>query len=273
MSASSKWWALWVAAAFVAGLGGVGCKGASSEAKKEAADDEDDEPKKKKKKKKKAKDDDEEDGAGDEPTKADAPTPSEPSEPSEPPTPTGPSFAGVYRSTWGDARFRQTGSSVTATYPGGTLDCTASGADLDCDWKDSAGTGKAKLARQANGDVDGSWGFGTSTSGGGRWLFKLLSAGDPGPTGTEAAAGSFAGVYQSTWGDTRFVEEGDQVKGTYPGGVLECAPVGAKLDCSWREGSLRGRAQLTRQLNGDISGTWGNGESSTNGGTWLFRKK
>lgn len=270
MSASSKWWALWVAAAFVAGIGGVGCKGASSEAKKEAADDEDDEPKKKKKKQKKSKDDEEDDGAGDEPTKADAPTPSEPS---EPPTPTGPSFAGVYRSTWGDARFRQTGSTVTATYPGGSLDCTATGADLDCNWKDSAGTGKAKLARLANGDIDGSWGFGASTSGGGRWLFKLLSAGDPGPTGTEAAAGSFAGVYQSTWGDTRFVEEGDQVKGTYPGGVLECAPVGAKLDCSWREGSLRGRAQLTRQLNGDISGTWGNGESSTNGGSWLFRKK
>jgi hypothetical protein len=271
MSASSKWWGLWVAAAFVAGLGGVGCKSASSEAKKEVADDDEDEPKKKKKKKKS--NDDEGETSGDAPKKADSPSPSEPSAPSEPSTPTGPSFAGLYRSTWGDARFRQSGNSVTATYPGGTLDCTAIGADLDCNWKDSAGIGKAKLARLANGDIDGTWGMGASASGGGRWLFKLLSAGDPGPTGNEAAAGSFAGVYQSTWGDTRFVEDSDQVKGTYPGGVLECAATGAKLDCTWREGSTRGRAQLTRQLNGDISGTWGNGESSTNGGTWLFRKK
>jgi hypothetical protein len=204
MSASRKWWGLWVAAAFVAGLGSVGCKSASSEAKKEASDDEDDEPRKKKKKKKPKKDDEEE-------AASDDPKPTTPSEPAEPPTPTGPSFAGLYRSTWGDARFRQTGSTVTATYPGGTLDCVATGADLDCDWKDSAGTGKAKLARLAAGDIDGTWGTGANTSGGGRWLFKLLSTGDPGPTGSEAAPGSFAGVYQSTWGDTRFIEEGDEV--------------------------------------------------------------
>lgn len=187
--------------------------------------------------------------------------------------PVGAQFAGIYRSTYGDVRLRPIGGQLEGTYPGGTMKCAPSDKTLTCDWKDSSGFGRARLVRQDNGDLKGSWGNGASDSNGGTWLFNLLSAGDPGPTGNEAAAGSFAGDYISTYGTVNLVESPGKVKGTYPGGTLDCTPRGAVIDCGWKDSSGFGRSTLTRQANGNLSGTWGNGGSSTDGGTWLFRKK
>jgi hypothetical protein len=262
---------------------GTGCDKLGLGSKKDSVskdDDDDSDSKKEKKKKKKKKSDDDDDDDTDSkkekdakkadttataaPTAAPIPTPA---------APAGEKFAGVYRSTWGDVSIRQTGNQIDCKYPAGTMACVATGSDLDCDWKEGSTSGKAKLKKQSNGDLDGTWGNRLSATDGGRWLFTLLTAGDPGPSGDEAAAGSFAGVYVSTWGDTVFTETGSSVKGKYPSGVLDCTSAGAKLECGWRESSSTGKARLTRQLNGDISGTWGNGASATDGGSWLFRKK
>jgi hypothetical protein len=182
-------------------------------------------------------------------------------------------FAGIYRSTFGDVRLRQQPGSVEGTYPGGTLKCASAGPVLDCDWREGTATGKARLTREATGDLVGTWGNGLSNSSGGPWRFNLLSAGDPGPSGMEATAGSFAGAYTSTFGVVTLVETQGRVTGRYPGGTLDCVPAGAVLACGWREGTLTGRAKLTRQMNGDLSGTWGGGASDSSGGPWLFRRR
>ena len=275
---------LWILTLALAGgilVSGTGCDKLGLGTKKDSVskDDDDDSDSKKEKKKKKKKSSDDEDGDTDSSKEKDAKKaePSATAAPSAavtpPPVVAGEKFAGVYRSTWGDVTVRQTGTQVDCKYPAGTMSCSAADKDLDCTWKEGSTNGKAKLRKQSNGDLDGTWGNRLSATDGGRWLFTLLSAGDPGPSGDEAAAGSFAGVYVSTWGDTTFSEEGSAVKGKYPGGVLNCTPSGAKLECGWREGSAVGKARLTRQLNGDISGTWGNGASASDGGSWLFRKK
>ena len=83
----------------------------------------------------------------------------------------------------------------------------------------------------------------------------------------------FAGVYGSTWGRTTFVEEGGAVTAKYPRGTLSCTASGEVLNCDWVEGSLKGKARLERQSNGDLKGKWGNGSSESNGGPWFFTRQ
>ena len=89
-----------------------------------------------------------------------------------PPVPAADSFAGTYTSNWGSTTFRQSGTSVTATYPRGNMTCVASGDTLDCTWYEGAATGKARLFKMTNGDIKGTWGSGSSSTNGGPWLFK-----------------------------------------------------------------------------------------------------
>ena len=51
---------------------------------------------------------------------------------------------------------------------------------------------------------------------------------------------------------------------------MTCLAVGSTLECDWREASAAGKAKLTKEADGSIKGTWGNGSSATNGGPWLF---
>jgi len=91
--------------------------------------------------------------------------------------------------------------------------------------------------------------------------------------GTTTAEKRFEGTYTSNWGDTTFTEVGSTVTARYPKGSMTCSAAGDVLNCDWVEGAATGKAALTRQANGDITGTWGNGTSSTNGGPWSFTKK
>ncbi len=83
-----------------------------------------------------------------------------------------PGVTGTYRAAWGDTVFVQTGTNVTATYPGGSLACTAAGDVLDCTWKEGSASGKALLQRQPDGSLKGNWGNGTSPTDGGQWTFS-----------------------------------------------------------------------------------------------------
>lgn len=88
---------------------------------------------------------------------------------SEPATTT--SFAGTYKSNWGPTVFAQNGAAIVATYPNGSMACQPSGNTLDCDWKEAKSAGKAKLTKQPDGSLKGTWGTGTSATNGGPWLF------------------------------------------------------------------------------------------------------
>ena len=67
--------------------------------------------------------------------------------------------------------FTQAGSVVVARYPDGTLDCMAAGSTLDCTWEEGSGAGKARLTKQANGSIQGTWGNAADDHDGGQWTF------------------------------------------------------------------------------------------------------
>ena len=83
----------------------------------------------------------------------------------------------------------------------------------------------------------------------------------------------FEGNYTSNWGDGTFVSNGDVVDGVYPNGTLSCDVRGDRLDCTWKEGGLIGRATFVRQSDGSLVGTWGSKMSATDGGSWTFTPK
>jgi hypothetical protein len=81
-------------------------------------------------------------------------------------------FAGTYRSNWGATVFTQDGTRVNAKYPRGSMTCQATGNTLDCDWRENATSyGKARLAKEPNGSITGTWGNGSSATSGGPWTF------------------------------------------------------------------------------------------------------
>ena len=81
-------------------------------------------------------------------------------------------FAGTYKSNWGTTVFTQTGANVNATYARGTVTCVASGPSLDCDWREGAASGKARLTKDSSGAIKGTWGNRASATDGGPWLFS-----------------------------------------------------------------------------------------------------
>jgi hypothetical protein len=89
----------------------------------------------------------------------------------KPPVAAGVTFAGTYKSNWGPTVFTQTGNTVNAKYPNGSMTCQAAGSALDCDWREGALAGRAKLAKQADGSIRGTWGNGASATAGGSWTF------------------------------------------------------------------------------------------------------
>lgn len=61
--------------------------------------------------------------------------------------------------------------------------------------------------------------------------------------------------------------------GTYGGGVLTCIESPARdavVSCRWYEGMSEGRAVFHRDADGALTGTWGNGASTTDGGAWTL---
>lgn len=78
---------------------------------------------------------------------------------------------GWYRSTWGPTQFATAEGRVLARYPRGSLDCARTGNELSCSWTDGASHGKARLTREVDGTLRGTWGRDESDSDGGTWVF------------------------------------------------------------------------------------------------------
>lgn len=113
--------------------------------------------------------------------KSEAPAVATPTETAPPPPPKEPErelpdFTGKYVTNYGVARCTQVKKNVNCLYAGqkGSVDCKVDDDDsLDCSWEeDGEGTGKARLRRQDNGDLKGTWGYNDSEKNGGAWFFK-----------------------------------------------------------------------------------------------------
>ena len=70
------------------------------------------------------------------------------------------SFAGTYKSTFGQAVVTQVGNDVSVKYARGNMTCTAAGNALDCSWREGATSGRAKLVKETSGTIRGTWGNG-----------------------------------------------------------------------------------------------------------------
>jgi hypothetical protein len=103
----------------------------------------------------------------------------------------------------------------------------------------------------------------------------------PPPTATETPEPEekitdFRGNYTTNWGAARCTQVKRNVNCLYAGksGGLQCKVIGDdELDCEWDEPGLSGKAKLTRKEDGRLVGSWGNGNSKTNGGPWVFKPK
>lgn len=104
--------------------------------------------------------------------------------------------------------------------------------------------------------------------------FGLLSAGCCAGLIKKPTPESFSGAYMTNWGVCSLTQSGSSVTGSCARGTtMSCAAIGKVLSCGWREGQGAGKAVLTKQGDGKLTGTWGNGASATNGGPWTFTPK
>jgi hypothetical protein len=98
----------------------------------------------------------------------------------------------------------------------------------------------------------------------------------PPPVVTPPPIQDFSGVYVSNFGVTViFSQVGTSVVSslTAKHGRISCTAFGITLDCVWVNGSSRGREFLVKQPDGTLKGTFGNGSSSTGGGSISFFRK
>lgn len=172
-------------------------------------------------------------------------------------------FVGAYQGSLGFVWFEQQNGALVGRGPRMTIRCNGT-AELDCTWKEDASSGWAKLRMEGTGDIRGEWGEDGEKTASGSWIFVRVGA---------QADEHFDGEYDSEYGDAKFTQQGHDVHVTYPNGTLSCVVEGPHLDCAWDESGTTGRALLTRQPNGNIVGTWGDGASNTDGGTWVFKRR
>ena len=57
--------------------------------------------------------------------------------------------------------------------------------------------------------------------------------------------------------------------------TLACTAEGNTVQCDWTSPmhGTKGKTTLTIQPDGHLTGPWGNGESTNNGGMWIFTRK
>jgi hypothetical protein len=141
-------------------------------------------------------------------------TPEPPSAPSPIATQTSASiedFTGVYVSNFGTTvTFSQVGTTVESslTAKHGRIVCVALGITLDCSWTNGRANGKETLVKQPDGTLKGTFGSGTSTTGGVISFAKKeavasAGAGARAGAGTRAKSGGGSGGSECPSGQTR----------------------------------------------------------------------
>jgi hypothetical protein len=79
-----------------------------------------------------------------------------------------------------------------------------------------------------------------------------------------------AGAYTGTWGPTTLEQDGAHVSGAYAydDGRIAGTLDGDTLRFSWTEDAGAGRGVFEVMPDGTLRGTWGTGDSDSNGGAW-----
>jgi hypothetical protein len=77
---------------------------------------------------------------------------------------------GNYHSTWGACVVLQATDDIAITYSRGSMRCAKSGESLSCEWVSGSARGRAKLTRQRDNSLSGTWGHDGSDSDGGAWV-------------------------------------------------------------------------------------------------------
>ncbi|MEO8701945.1 MAG: hypothetical protein ABI867_18010 [Kofleriaceae bacterium] len=95
------------------------------------------------------------------------------------------------------------------------------------------------------------------------------------PAIAESSRIDVSGLYHSNWNDVRLVQDGDHVTGTYVccrGGTIEGRITeGRTLHYRWTQPGGQGLGVWTIE-NGRLDGTWGVGQSASNGGRWNLER-
>jgi hypothetical protein len=241
---------------------------ADKKKKKKGDDDDDDDVADKKKKKKTADDDDDDDDAPKKPKKAETLTLTCADSVKSLGTKVKNAFTGACPkscttgSVWGSGPYTSDSRICVAAVHAGAI-LAADGGDVDVII--SAGLPSYKGSTK-NGVTSGAWAaFPESFDVTGPNTGKKVE--EPEPT-----VANFAGKYSSNWGTTTFKQDGTKVSGVYPGGTLACTVIKeVSIACTWFESGSSGRAFMTRNAtSGVISGSWGSGASSSDGGSWTF---
>lgn len=94
----------------------------------------------------------------------------------------------------------------------------------------------------------------------------------PAALAARAAAADVTGTYTGTWGDTTLRQDGDHVTGAYAydDGRIDGELDGDTLRFAWTEDSGSGRGVFQVLPDGSMQGTWGSGDSDSDGGAWVL---
>ena len=146
----------------------------------------------------------------------------------------------------------------------GVMTCNRSPESLECRWYENSDRGRAVFHRRPSGKLEGTWGSGESADDGGSWTLVPIASTEGGPEG----------VWDSNFVPATITRTSSGLHVEYRDGTMECDDrQPKKLACDWTEGSANGKAELTIESSRVLRGHWGNGTSSSDGGSWLFVRR
>jgi hypothetical protein len=110
-------------------------------------------------------------------------------------------------------------------------------------------------------------------------LFAALALGASHAVLADSKQTVIAGSWDSTYGEVRLTQDGDRIWGQYPccgGGTLSGRIEGSVIKFRWSEprGAGAGEGVWRVKRDGSLDGSWGQGQSTTDGGAWkLWRSR
>lgn len=110
-------------------------------------------------------------------------------------------------------------------------------------------------------------------------LVAVLSVAAFASAGSQLRATTITGDYTSNWDAVKLVQDGTRVSGTYVccgGGTIQGRIIeGRVLKFHWHEprGAGDGEGVWMIQADGRLEGTWGHGQSESDGGPWTLVPK